>query len=421
MPAKSWLDVWGQRKMVALALLGFASGLPLYLTGRTLQAWMRVEHVDLTTIGFFSLVGLPYSLKWIWAPAMDRYVPPFLGRRRGWLIITQLALLIAIAAMSLHDPSTGLRLIAINAIVIAFFSASQDIVIDAYRTDILTTREMGAGAAIWVLGYRVALLATGALAFVLADRMPWPGVYLVLSTLVLIGIASTLFAPEPVLREPPPQTFTGAVVLPFREFFSRAGPRRALLVLLFIVVYKLPDYLAASLATPFLLDIGFSQTEIGAVQGGLGIAVTIVGALAGGALIARLDINRSLWLVGLLQAVSNLGYYVLALAGKNHTFLVGAIVVENFCTGLVASGFVAFLMSLCDARFSATQFALLSSLMGVSRDVLVSPSGAIAETTGWPVFFLVSLFAAVPGLLLLPVFAPWNRPSPMAAPQDLKT
>lgn len=421
MASQSWLTVWAQRKMVALALLGFASGLPLYLTGRTLQAWMRVENVDLTTIGFFSLVGLPYSLKWLWAPAMDRFIPPFLGRRRGWLLITQVALLIAIAAMSLHDPATGLRLIALNAIVIAFFSASQDIVIDAYRTDVLSSREMGAGAAIWVLGYRVALLTTGALAFVLADRMPWPAVYLVLSTLVLIGVASTLFAPEPVLRAPPPQSFRDAVLLPFREFFSRAGPRRALLVLLFIVVYKLPDYLAASLATPFLLDVGFSQTEIGAVQGGLGIAVTIVGALAGGALIARLDINRSLWLVGVLQAVSNLGYYVLALAGKDHAFLVGAIVVENFCTGLVASGFVAFLMSLCDARFSATQFALLSSLMGVSRDVLVSPSGLIAEATGWPVFFLVSLVAAVPGLLLLPVFAPWNGTDPMAAEQDRRT
>jgi len=406
--------VWGQRKMVALALLGFASGLPLYLTGRVLQAWMRVEQIDLTTIGLFSLVGLPYSLKWIWAPAMDRYVPPFLGRRRGWLLITQILLLLAIAAMSLHDPATGLRMLAVNAIVIAFFSASQDVVIDAYRTDVLESRETGAGAAIWVLGYRVALLATGALAFVLADRMPWPSVYLVLSLLMLIGIASTFFASEPVLTEPPPQTFADAVVLPFREFFTRAGTRRALLVLLFIVVYKLPDYLAASLATPFLIDTGFSQTEIGAIQGGLGIAVTILGALAGGALIARLDINRSLWLVGILQAVSNLGYYGLALAGTHHGFLVAAIVVENFCTGLVAAGFVAFLMSLCDARFSATQFALLSSLMGVSRDVLVAPAGAIAEATGWPLFFLVSLAASIPGLLLLPMFAPWNRPSPMA-------
>ena len=364
--------------MVALALLGFASGLPLYLTGRTLQAWMRVEGIDLTTIGLFSLVGLPYSLKWLWAPAMDRYVPPFLGRRRGWLIMIQVALLLAVAAMSLQNPVTGLKLLAINAIVIAFFSASQDVVIDAYRSDVLSSRELGAGAAIWVLGYRVALLTTGALAFVLADRMPWPTVYLVLSLLVLIGVASTLFAPEPVVRDPLPQTFGEAVVLPFREFFTRAGARNALLVLLFIVVYKLPDYLAASLATPFLLDVGFSQTEIGAIQGGLGIAVTIVGALAGGALIARLDINRSLWLVALLQAVSNLGYYGLALAGKHHGFLVAAIVIENFCTGLVAAGFVAFLMSLCNARFSATQFALLSSLMGVSRDVLVAPSGAIA-------------------------------------------
>lgn len=418
MTIRAWLGLWGQRKIAALALLGFASGLPLYLTSRTLQAWMRVAHVDLTTIGFFSLVGLPYSLKWIWAPVMDRYVPPFLGRRRGWLLITQVGLLVAIAAMSQHDPATGLRLLAVNAIVVAFFSASQDVVIDAYRTDILTSREMGAGAAIWVLGYRVALLTTGALAFVLADRMPWPSVYLVLSSLMLIGIASTLFAPEPVLRQPPPSTFADAVVLPFREFFTRAGARRGLLVLLFIVVYKLPDYLAASLATPFLLDLGFTQTDIGAIQGGLGIAVTIVGALAGGALVARFDINRSLWLVGVLQAVSNLGYYALALAGKSHAFLVGAIVVENFCTGLVASGFVAFLMSLCDARFSATQFALLSSLMGVSRDVLVAPSGAIAEATGWPGFFLVSLFAALPGLLLLPVFAPWNGRSLMAAPHE---
>ena len=418
MTQPSWFGVWGQRKMVALALLGFASGLPLYLTGRTLQAWMRVENIDLTTIGLFSLVGLPYSLKWIWAPVMDRYVPPFLGRRRGWLLLTQIALFVAIAAMSLHDPGTGLRLLAVNAIVIAFFSASQDVVIDAYRTDILSSREMGAGAAIWVLGYRVALLTTGALAFVLADRMPWPAVYLVLSSLMLIGMASTFFAPEPVLSEPPPSTFREAVVLPFREFFARAGTRRALMVLLFIVVYKLPDYLAASLATPFLLDLGFSQTEIGAIQGGLGIAATIVGALAGGALIARLDINRSLWLVALLQAVSNFAYYGLSLAGKQHGFLVAAILVENFCTGLVAAGFVAFLMSLCNSRFSATQFALLSSLMGVSRDVLVAPSGAIAEATGWPLFFLVSLAAAIPGFLLLPTFAPWNRPSPMAAPRE---
>lgn len=407
-------SVWAQRKMVVLGALGFASGLPLYLTSRTLQAWMRTAHVDLKTIGIFSLVALPYSLKFLWAPVIDRYVPPFLGRRRGWLVITQIGLFIAIAAMALQNPARGLTLLAVNALVIAFFSASQDIVIDAYRTDVLTEREMGAGAAIWVTGYRVALLATGALAFILADRMAWPAVYLVLAGLVILGLAASLAAPEPA-GGIPPASFRDAVVLPFRDFFERAGVRRMTLVLVFVVLFKLPDYLAASIATPFLLDTGFTQTDIGSIQGGLGIAVTIAGALAGGALVARLGINRSLWIVGFLQAISNLGYFGLALAGRHYPFLVGAIVVENFCGGLVAAGFMAFLMSLCSVRFSATQYALLSSLMGVSRDVLVAPAGGIAQTTGWPVFFLITLAAAVPGMLLLPLLAPWRRSSPLVA------
>jgi PAT family beta-lactamase induction signal transducer AmpG len=401
--------------MVVLALLGFASGLPLYLTGRTLQAWLQVEGVDLTTIGLFSLVGLPYSLKWAWAPVLDRYVPPFLGRRRGWLLIIQVGLLLAIAAMALEDPARGLRMLAINAIVIAFFSASQDLVIDAYRTDVLAEREMGAGAAIWVLGYRVALLTTGALAFVLADRLSWPVVYLVLASLVMVGLGTTLWAREPQVAVAPPRTFAEAVVLPFQDFFSRAGVGPAILLLGFIVVYKLPDYLAASMATPFLLAAGYSQTDVGTIQGGLGIAATIVGALSGGWLVARVGLNRSIWVMGVLQAVSNLAYYGLAVAGKSHPLLVAAIIVENICTGLVAAGFTAFLTSLCNLRFSATQFALLSSLMGVSRDVLVSPAGAIADVTGWPLFFLITLAAAIPGLLLLPVFAPWNGDSPLTA------
>ena len=407
-------SVWAQRKMVVLGALGFASGLPLYLTSRTLQAWMRTAHVDLKTIGIFSLVALPYSLKFLWAPVIDRYVPPFLGRRRGWLVITQIGLFIAIAAMALQNPARGLTLLAVNALVIAFFSASQDIVIDAYRTDVLTEREMGAGAAIWVTGYRVALLATGALAFILADRMAWPAVYLVLAGLVILGLAASLAAPEPA-GGIPPASFRDAVGLPFRDNFERAGVRRMTLVLVFVVLFKLPDYLAASIATPFLLDTGFTQTDIGSIQGGLGIAVTIAGALAGGALVARLGINRSLWIVGFLQAISNLGYFGLALAGRHYPFLVGAIVVENFCGGLVAAGFMAFLMSLCSIRFSATQYALLSSLMGVSRDVLVAPAGGIAQATGWPVFFLITLAAAVPGMLLLPLLAPWRRSSPLVA------
>ena len=401
--------------MVILALLGLASGLPFYLTSRVLQAWMRVENVDLATIGLFSLVALPYSLKFFWAPIMDRYVPPFLGRRRGWMIVTQIALLIVIAAMSLQDPSRSIQLLAINAILIAFFSASQDIVADAYKVDVLSEREFGAGAAIFVLGYRVALLATGALAFVLADRMTWPTVYLLLSLLMLVGIVAVLIAPEPKLQQPPPQTFLQAVFLPFGEFFGRGGLIRGLLVLAFIVLYKLPDAFGNAMAVPFLLDLQFTQADIGAIQGGLGILATILGTVVGGSIVFRVGINRSLWLFAALQALSNLGYYALALIGKQYAMLVTAMLVENFCTGLVAAGFAAFLISLCSTRFSATQYALLSSLLGVSRDLLTAPAGVIADWTGWPTYFLLTLLIAVPGSLLLPMFVPWDRGSPLLA------
>jgi PAT family beta-lactamase induction signal transducer AmpG len=248
------LRIFGQPKMAILLLLGFSSGLPFYLTSKTLQAWMTTAHVDLATIGFFSLVTLPYSLKFVWAPVMDRYIPPFLGRRRGWVLITQILLLISIAAMSLHDPQRGLQMLAINAIAIAFFSASQDISLDAYRTDVLRDREMGAGAAVFVMGYRIAMITTGALAFFLADRMPWQTVYLILSSLILIGVATTFFAPEPVLSDAPPKTLGEAVVLPFADFFQRVGLGRAVFVLLFIVTYKYSDSLAGSMTTPFLLQ-----------------------------------------------------------------------------------------------------------------------------------------------------------------------
>src|SRR5882762_2397955 len=242
----SALRIFGQPKMAVLLFLGFSSGLPFYLTSKTLQAWMTTAKVDLVT--------LPYSLKFVWAPLMDRYVPPFLGRRRGWVLITQVLLLLAIAAMSLHNPRTGLKMLAINAIAIAFFSASQDISLDAYRTDVLRDREMGAGAAVFVMGYRVAMITTGALAFFLADRMPWPMVYVVLSLLMIIGIAGTFAAHEPVLSDAPPRTLVEAVVLPFADFFQRVGVLRALLVLLFIVAYKYSDSLAGSMTTPFLLQ-----------------------------------------------------------------------------------------------------------------------------------------------------------------------
>jgi len=404
-------------KMAALIFLGFASGLPFNLigNGKAFQAWMTASGVDLTAIGLFSLIGLPYSLKFLWAPFLDRYIPPILGRRRGWLLITQVLLLVAIAAMSLHDPTTGLRALAFNAILIAIFSASQDIAGDAYRTDILEDRELGAGAAIWVLGYRVALLLTGSLAFILAEKMSWGTVYLLLSTLMLVGIVATFLAPEPKLKDAPPRSIGEAVALPFKDFFQRVGPGLGIGVLVFIVLYKYSDALAGSMTTPFLLKTGFTQAEVGVIFGGAGLLATIAGSLVAGGTIARIGLNRSLWAFAVFQALSNLTYYGLALAGRNHTYMVTAIVIENFGVGLVSSALVAYIMSMCNRRFSATQFALLSSLVAASRDILVAPGGKIAESMGWPTFFLITVAAGLPCIALLPFIAPWNGDFPTGA------
>lgn len=413
----SSVRAFAQPKMAALIFLGFASGLPFNLigNGKAFQAWMTASGVDLTKIGLFSMVGLPYSLKFLWAPVLDRYIPPILGRRRGWLLITQILLLFAIAAMSMHDPATGLQALAVNAIFIAFFSASQDIAGDAYRTDVLEDREMGAGAAIWVLGYRLALLITGSLSFVLAERLSWGTVYVLLSGLMLIGIVATFLAPEPELTEAPPRSLGEAVSMPFRDFFNRVGPALGLGVLVFIVLYKYADALAGSMTTPFLLKTGFTQTEVGIVFGGAGLIATILGSIAAGATIARIGINRSLWAFAVFQALSNLMYYGLALAGRNHTYMVVAIVTENFGVGLVSSALVAYIMSMCNRRFSATQFALLSSLVAASRDILVAPGGKIAESFGWPTFFMITVIAGLPCIALLPFIAPWNKELPRGA------
>jgi PAT family beta-lactamase induction signal transducer AmpG len=406
---KSFVQVFQSRKMAALLPIGFASGLPLFLTSKTLQAWMTVEGVDLSAIGLISLVAIPYSLKFLWSPLLDCFVPPFLGRRRGWLFLFQGFLIVAIALMALQNPSQSLQFLAFTALLVAFLSASQDIAADAYRTDVLETKEMGAGAAIFVLGYRIALLVTGSFALILADRLAWPTVYLILAALMGIGMLASLWAPEPQVKEHPPESLVEAVYLPFVEFFKRLGWLQGAMTLLFIMLYKLGDSVAANMSTPFLLKIGFSQTDIGTIQGGMGLIATIVGTLAGGAFMSKWGINRSLWIFGGFQAVSNFAYFALAQLGQNYSALVMTINIENFCGGMGTAAFLAFFMSLCNSRFSATQFALLSSLMAVSRDILVAPSGAIAEATGWPLFFLISIAVAIPGLLLLPVFAPWNE------------
>lgn len=398
--AADYLLVFTSRRIAAVLLLGFSSGLPLALTAGTLQAWLAVEDVDIKTIGLFTLVGQPYTYKFLWAPLMDRFSLPFLGRRRGWLIITQCALLGAIALMGTMSPRESPWLLAGLALGIAFLSASQDIVFDAYRTDILREVERGAGAAISVLGYRVAMLVSGGGALILADQfLGWNAMYFLMAALMGIGMVATWFAPEPEDGARAPGTLASAVSEPFREFFAREG---AWLVLLLIVLYKLGDAFAGSLTTAFLIQgPGFSATDVGAVNKVLGLAATIVGALVGGAWMARLGLYRALLWFGVLQAVTNLGFMLLAMAGKNYPLMVAAVAAENLCGGMGTAAFVALLMTLCDRRFSATQYALLSALSAVGRVYVGPASGMLVSAMGWAPFFFLTFVIALPGLAVL--------------------
>lgn len=395
-----YLRIFQQPKSAILLILGFASGLPLALTSGTLQAWMTVENIDLKTIGFFSLVGQAYVFKFLWSPVMDRYTPPFLGRRRGWLLTTQCLLLIAIAAMGFLEPTSQLRWMAALAVVIAFCSASQDIVFDAWKTDVLPAEERGAGAAISVLGYRLGMLVSGGLALWLADKwLGWQGMYWLMAALLVPCIIATLLAPEPSDVIPVPRSLEQAVVAPLKDFFGR---NNAWLILLLIVMYKLGDAFAMSLTTTFLIrGVGFDAGEVGMVNKTLGLFATIVGALYGGVLMQRLTLFRALLIFGILQGVSNAGYWLLSVTDK-HLFSMGAAVFfENLCGGMGTAAFVALLMTLCNKSFSATQFALLSALSAVGR-VYVGPiAGWFVEAHGWPTFYLFSVIAAVPGILLL--------------------
>ena len=401
------LAAFSSRRIFFVLLLGFSSGIPLALTGSTLQAWMASEKVDLTVIGIFSLVGLPYAMKYLWAPVMDRFVPPFLGRRRGWMLVTQVALFLAVAAMAFSEPKVSPGILALLSLLVAFFSASQDIVVDAWRTEVLATGELGPGAGVHILGYRVAMLTSGAIALILADRMPWRVVYLLMAGSLAVGIVASLLAPEPEVPGKPPRTLKEAVVDPFLEFFGRP---EAIGVLLFIVFYKLDVVMASALTTPFLLELGFTKTDIGAVTKGLGMVSTIVGTLAGGAVVARSGMKASLWLFGVLQSLSTLSFFALARLGHHYPMMVAAIGIENLCSGMGTAAYAAFLMSLCDKRFTATQYALLTSLMAVTRVVAGAPTGFLAKAYGWETYFLVSALAAIPGLLLLLRYDRWRTP-----------
>ena len=394
-----YLQVFRSRRIAAVTLLGFASGLPLALTSGTLQAWMAVDGVHIRTIGIFALVGLPYTVKFLWSPIMDRFVPPLLGRRRGWIIITQLALMLGIAIMAFNSPKQAPLLMAAFALTVAFSSASQDIVIDAYRTDVLREKERGAGAAVFVMGYRIAMLISGALALVLSDNIGWHSTYLLMAGLMTVGIISTFFGPEPEQKIIPPKSLQEAIWGPLKDYFSR---RAAVLLLLLIILYKLGDAYAGTLTTAFLIKgVGFSPTDVGTINKGLGLISLIVGAMFGGALMARLGLFRSLLLFGVLQAISNLSFMVLAWLGKNYGMLIFAVAFENLSGGMGTASFVALLMTMCNSRYSATQYALLSSLAALGRIFIAPTSGFIVASMGWASFFFITALAALPGLWLL--------------------
>lgn len=398
--AASALSVFRSRKIFLLLLLGFSSGLPLALTGATLQAWLAVEGVDLMTIGWFALAGQPYVYKFLWAPLMDRYTLPFLGRRRGWLVATQLALLVAIAWMGTVSPKDSPWLLAALALAVAFLSASQDIVFDAYRADVLEAPERGAGAAVSVLGYRIAMLVSGGLALILVDSgLGWTQTYWLMAALMLVGAAAAWSALEPETRGVVPASLLEAVREPLQEFFMRGG---AVMLLVLIVLYKLGDAFAGVLTTAFLLrGAGFSLTDVGWANKWLGVGATILGLLVGGALMAKLRLFKSLLFFGVLQALTNLGFMALALAGKSYPLMIAVVAAENLCGGMGTAAFVALLMALCDRRFSATQYALLSALASLGRVYVGPAAGAMVEAMGWPSFFLGTFVFALPGVALL--------------------
>jgi len=398
----SWRDafiaIFSARMLVAM-LMGFAAGLPLLLTGSVLQAMLKDRGVDLANIGLFALVGLPYTLKFLWAPLFDRYALPWLGRRRGWLALMQLALAAALFALSLARPAPSeLLVVSLAALLVAFFSASQDIVIDAYRRESLNDAELGLGSALYVNGYRIGMLLAGGGGLIIADHTSFEFMFQFMAACMAACMLVTFFSAEPPPPPDSPRTLRDAVVLPFLDYFRRDG---AWLALGFILLYKLGDTMASAMTTPFYLELGYSKTEIGAVVKLFGFWATIAGGTLGGIIILRIGLRRALWVFGIGQMVSTLGFVALAYMGHDNIALAAVIAIENLTGGLGTTAFVGFMASLTDRRFTATQYALLSSLMGVPRVLLSAPTGWIALGMGWPGFFVLCTLLAIPGLMLI--------------------
>jgi len=407
----SVIEVLLNRRMLICIFLGFSSGLPLFILLNLLQAWLRSEGVDLRTLGLFALIGFPYTWKFLWAPFMDRYALPLLGRRRGWMLITQLLLLVAIGMFGTLSPKTDLIAIALITTLVAFLSASQDIVIDAYRREILPDVEQGLGTAIHVNAYKLAGLIPGSLSLILADHLPWDTVFWITALFMLPGVLLTLMVDEPLAHGAPPKTLQEAVLLPFREFVRRDGLKQALMVLGFIFLYKLGDSMATSLATAFYLDMGFTKTQIGLVAKNAGLWASVAGGLIGGLWMLKLGINRALWIFGVVQWVAILGFALLTQTGANVWVLGAVIGFEAFGVGLGTAAFTAYIARATDPRYTATQFALFTSLASVPRTFANAATRYLVAEWGWLNFFWLCTLLAAPGMLLLFKIAPWKETS----------
>lgn len=397
------------RALLVCIFLGFSSGLPLFILYNLLSAWLKSEGVDLKAIGLFALVGIPYTWKFLWSPAMDRFQLPFLGRRRGWMIATQIAVMLAVMLMGQFNPSTEIWTVVFLAAIVAFFSASQDIVIDAHRREWLTEEQMGSGTALFVNAYKLSTLVPGSLSLILSDIITWDWVFFITGLFMLPGMLTTLMVSEPRMYGPAPKTLREAVVEPFNEFVNRRGWRHALLILAFIFLYKLGDSMATALATPFYLELGFTRTEIGLVAKNAGLWASILGGILGAYWMLKTGVNRGLWIFGVFQAFATLGFVILAQTGADLWVLTWVIGFEAITVGLGTAAFTAYIALETNPRFTATQFALFTSLSAVPRTFINALTGYIVEVTGWTNFFILCFALAIPGLLLLPKIAPWNK------------
>lgn len=411
----SWQQALLNRRMLVCIFTGFSSGLPLFLLFSLLPAWLKTEGLSLKVIGAFALIQFPYTWKFLWAPLLDRYgILPWLGRRRSWMLVSQVGLVGAIAWLGHLSPTEHLGMVVALTTTLAFLSATQDIALDAFRREILPDAELGLGNAIHVNAYRIAGLVPGSLSLILADHLPWAQVFLITSLFMLPGLLMTLMVKEPAAAALAPRTLRAAVVEPFREFFGRHGIKSALLVLSFLFLYKVGDSLAAALATPFYLDIGFTMTEIGIVAKNASLWPMVIGGILGGLWMLKLGINRALWIFGVAQVASTAGFVWLAWMGPAEAdaarlaALAVVITFESLGAGLGTAAFVAFIARTTHPAYTATQFALFTSLMAVPRTFVNATSGWLVENIGWADFFSLCVLIAIPGMLLLLKVAPWH-------------